>query len=362
MVGRDAEEKAAPVEDDPVRGWFTTLFSNFAQAAGDGFGTRARSVGPTMSVGDVVVPLCSDLDRRQSLANSGIYVGVEYEICDLAVRGGEERGGGGGVESVRSLSGRSESDLASAVALVRPRYPLRVNLERSDWPVPVQPLRDVPLWLSRTTYEVGTALGTLALCATYLGIAVVASSLIRFVYVPTESMVPAVLPGDVVLVSRTAPTWPLHPKSGDVVFFDPPEELDRAIAESSVGKAGGAVPTRGKQFLKRVVGGPGDRVGVHDSQPFVLDGNGRVVVDAAGPYARPDVFPDRSWEREASVLGRGEYFVAGDNGPRSVDSRVWGPLRERYIFGAARMVVYPPEHFGPIRRGNFVEQTMELKE
>uniref|UniRef100_A0A7S2AA40 Mitochondrial inner membrane protease subunit n=1 Tax=Trieres chinensis TaxID=1514140 RepID=A0A7S2AA40_TRICV len=378
--GEDAAIIASP--------WYRRLFDDFTRASRDGFGTRARNVATTLAVGDVVVPLCGDLERRQELANRGLYAGVEYEICALNVTegGGEGEGGGGApparpvrpVRPVRTLEGLSRSEIEGSVALVRPAYPLRDHLERSDWPVPIRPVDDVPLWLSRATYEAGTALGTLALCATFLGTASFFALLVRFAYVPTESMVPAVYPGDVVLVTRSVDLPGLRPRAGDVVFFDPPKELDEAI-EQYVGNAG-AVPTRGKQFLKRVAAVPGESAGVRDSNPFAVvktktttttssssgtgggGGGGGVVAvertDRTGPYARPELFPSSSWDRPASPLGRGEYFVAGDNGPRSVDSRVWGPLKDRYIFGTARAVVWPPAHAGPISGGNFVSTEM----
>ena len=48
---------------------------------------------------------------------------------------------------------------------------------------------------------------------------------------------------------------------------------------------------------------------------------------------------------------RNEYFVVGDNGFRSVDSRVWGPLKERYIFGKAQWIIWPMSDFEPIKPG-----------
>lgn len=342
-------------EDTPrgLVGFFSALTRNFSEAYREGFGTKARNVASTMKVGDVVVPLCSDLERRQSLANRGIYVGVEYEICSIedgAEDDGVEEGGG----------------VKERTALIKPAYPLRPHLERTDWPVPCRPLSDAPLWLNRNVYEAGTALGTAALALTTVATAAAAAFFVRFAVVPSESMLPAVAPGDVVFVSRSFPVGPFKPTSGDVVFFDPPAELDAAIANSKVGQAGGAVPTKGKQFLKRVVGVPGESVGVRDSEPYVLIADKdwgdegeklqqRVRADIVGPYSRPDVFPPTSWDRPPSILSSNEYFVAGDNGPRSVDSRVWGPLKDRYLFGTARMIVWPPEHIGPIGPGNFVE-------
>mmetsp|Transcript_4541 Transcript_4541/g.9013 ORF Transcript_4541/g.9013 Transcript_4541/m.9013 type:complete len:86 (+) Transcript_4541:1336-1593(+) len=52
-----------------------------------------------------------------------------------------------------------------------------------------------------------------------------------------------------------------------------------------------------------------------------------------------------------ATLAKDEYFVAGDNGFRSVDSRVWGPLKRKYLFGTAHWVVFPLQHFGRIPGG-----------
>jgi len=89
-------------------------------------------------------------------------------------------------------------------------------------------------------------------------------------------------------------------------------------------------------------------------------------VDRTGAYSRPDVFTEESWNRvkptiqfgnevidNSQKLKKGEYFVAGDNGARSVDSRVWGPLQQKYIFGTAKFVIFPLKHFGPIQPGPF---------
>ena len=77
--------------------------------------------------------------------------------------------------------------------------------------------------------------------------------------------------------------------------------------------------------------------------------------DVVGAYSRQELFPASAWDRPAATLGPNEYFVAGDNGFRSVDSRVWGPLDGRYIAGTARMVLWPLEDFGPVRAGAISE-------
>ncbi|KAL3768938.1 hypothetical protein ACHAWO_004048 [Cyclotella atomus] len=349
------------------------LLLKFRTASSEGFGTRARNVASTCQVGDIVVPLCGNMDKRQSLASRGVYPGVEYVICDIS-------------DSKDDAQDIHQQQLSRTdrIATIRPAYPLREHLERSDWPISV-PLSDVPLWLSKTTYEAGTALGTLMLSGSFLATAAIVASVLRLAVIPSESMIPALMPGDVVLVTRSI----FQPKAGDVVFFDPPPSLDKAIANSKIGRAieaaaasssdnsNGITPsiisTKGKQFIKRVVAVPGESVGVYNSNPYVFLCNKnrdqcKYRVDRSGQYSRPDVFPDESWNRvtptistnfketqqsdQSSVLGKNEFFVAGDNGYRSVDSRVWGPLERQQIFGTAQFIVFPPSHAGRIPAGN----------
>lgn len=321
---------------------------NFATAAQEGFGTKAKNVARTMRVGDIVVPLCGNLTARQLLANRGIYPGVEFEVCSISLSNGTY------IDSMEDISLDLHSDVT---VTVKPAYKLRNHLERNDWPVSVQPIIDVPLWLSKTTYEAGTMLGTLGLASTYVAIAASVAFFVRFAYVPSASMQPALNPGDVVLVTRNI--WPLQPSIGDVILFDPPSSLNDAVAKSTLAQEA-MLPSKGEQFLKRVVARNGEKVGVKNSEPFVelvskMDGDvikKQFRVDIVGPYAQSSVFDEKSWNRPTMPLGRNEYFVAGDNGFRSVDSRVWGPLSGRNIVGTARWIVWPLNDFGTIKEGN----------
>lgn len=323
----------------------------FNKAQADGFGTRARNAAINATVGEILVPLCSNLEMRQQLANRGVYAGVEYEICMLELQKEGEK------ESVQvqSLQGLDLEFKECVVAMVKPAYPLREHLERDDWPVEIK-LEDVPLWLSKATYEAGTAVGTLALSSSFLCFAAIIAFFVRFVVVPTPSMVPALNPGSIILVTRTIPIGPLKPNVGDVVFFDAPSELDVAVSKFAAEQAyTDTASTKGKQFLKRVVAVPGESVGVKQSSPYVQLSDTKYRFDVIGPYARPEVFPDSSWDRPNAPLGKNEYFVAGDNGYRSVDSRVWGPLKEKYIVGTAKWVLWPLNDFGPVKPGQISE-------
>jgi len=332
--------------------------NKFRDAADEGFGTKAKNVFSTMTVGDTIVPICGNLALRQILANKGVYAGVEYEVCTLTLPDGTQ------LESMKDVA--NEKQREDIAAEIKPAYKLRDYLERNDWPVKVKPV-EVPLWLSKTTYEAGTLVGTLSVSAFYITIAAVLALFVRFAYVPSPSMQPALNPGNVVFVTRSI--WPMTPSIGDVILFDPPASLNAAIASSSVAQENGAtLPTKGQKFLKRVVAKDQELVGVKNGN-IVVDvssntsskqGNEAIVddefesqpkkfrVDVVGPYAQPDVFPSSSWDRPVEPLRKNELFVAGDNGFRSVDSRVWGGLPNKKVFGVARWVMWPLNDFGPI--------------
>ena len=327
---------------------------SFQSAADEGFGTKAKNAANTCAVGDIIVPLCSNLAQRQILANRGIYPGVEYKIIELSV-GDDDK-----LMKVETVKGQPSP--AQAQALIRPAYPLREHLERSDWPVSVQ-LDEVPLWLSRSTYIAGNALGTAALSSFFLVVAAFFSFFLRIVSVPTPSMLPSLSPGNVVLVTRSIPIGPFKPSVGDIVLFDAPKEIESAVSNLNLGDGSEVASTKGRQFLKRVVAVPGEKVGVRRSEPYVeMDRGGdqdgtRYRFDIIGPYSKPELFPESSWDRPPATLARNEqeYFVAGDNGYRSVDSRVWGPLKGKYIVGTAKLRIWPLKEFGVIPPGQIQE-------
>ncbi|GMH61608.1 hypothetical protein TrRE_jg6866 [Triparma retinervis] len=231
----------------------------YQEAKSDGFGTKARNAAVNCTVGDTIVPLCRDMELRQELANVGVYAGVEYNVCDLYIEGSP-------IQSLRELDA---DEKRGVVALIKPRYKLRENLEREDWPVQVV-LDSVPLWVSRTTYEAGTAISTLIFSLASFALASFIAFFVQFVAVPSPSMLPALAPGNVVLVTRTFPSLePFKPCVGDVVFFDAPPSLEstaKSVADQVEGGGGNVQSVKGKQFLKRVVAVPGERVGVRPWQ------------------------------------------------------------------------------------------------
>ncbi len=94
-------------------------------------------------------------------------------------------------------------------------------------------------------------------------------------------------------------------------------------------------------FIKRVVALPGDSVEIRSGRLLV---NGVAVRES---YL-PDAFRD-SDSFPATQIGKGFYFVLGDHRRSSNDSRSWGEVPERYIYGRAVFRFWPPGRMGPIR-------------
>ncbi len=172
--------------------------------------------------------------------------------------------------------------------------------------------------------------------------------------IPSNSMMPTLLTGDFILVNKFAYGLRLpisntkivgigEPKRGDVVVFKPPRHPEQ-------------------DWIKRVIGLPGDTVAYHDNQvsvngkPFVYArvgdyvgvGNGAEMTGASELTERIpghdhsvleiDRLPfidqgDGEWKVPA-----GHYFVMGDNRDRSDDSRFWGFLPEQNIRGKAFLI------------------------
>ena len=160
------------------------------------------------------------------------------------------------------------------------------------------------------------ALGwALALALTVL----VALALRRWALLPVRvvgaSMEPTLLSGECVLATRFDYLREA-PERGDVVLC--------------------ALPGREGQYIKRVIGLPGETVRIVSGQTYI---DGQPLAEA---YATP---ADADFE---AALGADEYLVLGDNRPASYDSREEdiGSLASSDFLGRVRCVVWPPDRFG----------------
>jgi signal peptidase I len=97
-----------------------------------------------------------------------------------------------------------------------------------------------------------------------------------------------------------------------------------------------------KSFIKRVVGLPGEKIRIdHDGTVYIND---KPVEE---PYLSPDKNRKPRPAQETTVRAH-YYFVMGDNRDASNDSRSWGLVPEKYIYGKAMFRYWPLPKMGPL--------------
>ncbi|MEM9305348.1 MAG: signal peptidase I [Pseudomonadota bacterium] len=170
--------------------------------------------------------------------------------------------------------------------------------------------------------------------------------------IPSSSMLPTLLVGDLILVTKYSYglRWPVlntkfvdvgDPERGDVVVFRYPEDPSM-------------------DYIKRVIGIPGDVIEFRNDRLVI---NGELVqTELLGPYVPEDGSPDARglisgmeylpgaehrilrnpralnrglFEGERVVVPEGQYFVLGDNRENSRDSRFWGFVPDDHLVGKA---------------------------
>ncbi|WP_169755341.1 signal peptidase I [Dissulfurirhabdus thermomarina] len=148
--------------------------------------------------------------------------------------------------------------------------------------------------------------------------------------IPSGSMERTLLVGDHILVNKfaygvrnpfTRATWiPGHPpQRGDVIVFVYPLDRD-------------------KDYIKRVIGVPGDRVQVINKRVYV---NGAPFPDPPGvQYDEGPVLAPRRDNFGPVVVPEGHLFVMGDNRDHSADSRFWGFVPIRDVLGKAVLIYW----------------------
>jgi signal peptidase I len=134
------------------------------------------------------------------------------------------------------------------------------------------------------------------------------------------SMEPLLLDGERIVVNKFV--YRFRPiERGDVVVFWFPQNPSLS-------------------FVKRVVGLPGDRVEIRNGELVVND-----IVNKE-PYL-PASFRDND-DHPPTEVRKGYYFVLGDHRRSSNDSRSWGEVPEKYIYGKAVFRFWPFARMGPI--------------
>jgi signal peptidase I len=145
---------------------------------------------------------------------------------------------------------------------------------------------------------------------------------ILFLYQPVKvegtSMLPGLQDQERIFINKFV--YRLEPiERGDIVVFRYPRDPS-------------------KSYIKRVVAVAGDRVRIEDGLVYV---NGRLLQESYVPREYED---HRSYPE--TVVPKGAYFLLGDHRSASSDSRDFGPVDQRYIYGKAVFVYWPVEKLG----------------
>ncbi len=173
--------------------------------------------------------------------------------------------------------------------------------------------------------------------------------------IPSSSMVPTLEIGDYLFVLRYSYGFripltdiqiaPSPAERGDVVVFDYPED-------------------RSKDYIKRIVGVPGDEIRYEKNSLYVngkeipLKQQGRRAyylqdggIDISMQFEEqlfkvkhPVLRKELSIKDGAWKVPEGHYFVLGDNRNNSRDSRFWGFVPQHYLVGKAAIIWWSWDH------------------
>ncbi len=153
----------------------------------------------------------------------------------------------------------------------------------------------------------------------------ISAFIIIFLYQPVKvegtSMMPGLEDQERIFVNKFVYRWePIQ--RGDIVVFRYPRDPS-------------------KSYIKRVIGVAGDRIRIEHGQVYVneqpLDKD-YVPTDYADARSYPEI-----------VVPADSYFVLGDHRTMSNDSRDFGPVNERFIYGKAVFGYWPMEKLGRLR-------------
>ena len=180
--------------------------------------------------------------------------------------------------------------------------------------------------------------------AVALGLALgIQAFLVKPFRIPSESMVPTLAVGQRVLVDRVSFRFS-DPDRGDIVVFKPPAGADSGTCgiqhPSDEPCPKGTDNHSSTNFIKRVVGVPGDHLKVIEGRVYI---NGKRQKDS---FARLDAGCATCNLPREITIPKGEYYMMGDNRGQSEDSRAWGPVPKKWIIGKAFMTYWPPGRIG----------------
>jgi signal peptidase I len=174
---------------------------------------------------------------------------------------------------------------------------------------------------------------------------VVKTFLVQAFFIPSESMVPTLEVGDRVFVNKLVYDFgDIH--RGDVIVFQnphPDQAPDRGVIDGFVhwlGEGIGLSQPPTEDFIKRVVGLPGETLEIRDNVVYI---DGERLPE---PYLTADA-KEHNGDYPPTQIPDDALFVMGDNRGNSADSRFglgFVPLDQ--VIGKAFVIIWPPSDVG----------------
>ncbi len=142
-------------------------------------------------------------------------------------------------------------------------------------------------------------------------------------FIPSDSMVPTLEIGDRLVIEKVS--YRLHaPDFGDIIVFDPPQQLQQLGY------------SKDQAFIKRIIGQPGQIIEIKDG----------IVYRDQQPLTEPYIAEPPEYAWGPAEVPENQYFVMGDNRNDSNDSHVWGFLPRTQIIGRASFRFWPLDRVG----------------
>lgn len=327
--------------------------SSFALPLKGGIGAvlkQANAAQDSFNAGEVIVTTnVKGLDVEvQALQKQFIYPGIDYRIMTMSDKDGNQ------IFTTESLE--SEEDKAQARLALRPcgwktQQELWKNYGmQNDWPieVTVSELSKV----TTTRFNFNSAIPrvvsafqrdwfsyslALAVALSPIPLTLAARTVVSLYDIPSASMEPTLLKGDVLLVEKFPGAYDRSHR-GDVVLFQPPQSL-RDVAGSQILST--------SLFVKRLAGLPGDEdIRLVENNNVVINGisdsiDRTLCADNNEPLRLIEKLLENGKGKEIDHLGIDETYVLGDCKDVSIDSRVWGTLPKVNIVGRPVARIWP---------------------
>jgi signal peptidase I len=182
------------------------------------------------------------------------------------------------------------------------------------------------------TWKVWLKQELLSLVIVLAAVTAARSSLADHYYVPSGSMENSLIPGDRVFVDKTAYGFRIPLTKIDLFGARAPQRGEIAVFDS---------PRDGTRLIKRIVAIGGDKVSIVDGHLAI---NGQPLGDGKlehfGPREALLNLDDGGGPDLEEVIPPGMVLAIGDHRGNSLDSRYWGTISERELFGRAVAIYY----------------------